>query len=187
MPKNKQTHQRRAAIADLPKKENSKAVDIEKADIPKSKHDPLSHHREKLYPTPEDMAPMIDKYFNWADKNKYPYIFEDLCLFLGMCEDTWYEYSKKSSFSELVRITKLRVKADRARALTHADCKNIRGQEFWLRNHASDTYKSEQNLNIGGQQGNPIVTQQMEVLSKLPKHLRDMMIEEMEKDVDDPE
>lgn len=80
--------------------------------------------RKKLYDTPEEMEPIINKYFKDCDDKREvvtdektgrskilyePYTVSGLCIYLNMCRDSLCEYQKDPRFSDTIKKAKYKI------------------------------------------------------------------------------
>ena len=71
--------------------------------------------RPRKFKSPDEMAPLIDKYFADCDAKKQPYCVPALSLALGFCyrQGPW-EYAKKyPEFTDTIKKARLRIEAQR--------------------------------------------------------------------------
>jgi hypothetical protein len=71
--------------------------------------------RPRKFKSPDEMAPLIDKYFKEADDRKQPYTVPGLALALGFSyrQGPW-EYAKKySKFTDTIKKARLRIEEQR--------------------------------------------------------------------------
>ena len=100
--------------------------------------------RPPLFKTPEDFERAADLYFesckpSGEDDGEIPTV-NGLCLALGCCRDTLWEYAKKPEFSDAVKRARTRLEMAWEKRLAGTACT---GAIFWLKNQGwSD--KSEQ-------------------------------------------
>ena len=102
--------------------------------------------RPPKYPTPEDMAPLIDKYFQDAAKTDSPINVEGLTLALDFNDtDSILAYEKKPEFVGILKKARLKIKqwiVDKVSAGTG----NPAGPIFYMANRYKDEFKHINNI-----------------------------------------
>jgi hypothetical protein len=108
--------------------------------------------RPPIFETPEQFKERADFYFDSClELDTIPTV-NGLCLCLGMCRDTLWEYAKKDDFSDAVKEARMRLEMAWELRLAGYSCT---GAIFWLKNQGwSD--KTEQT--ISGPNGGPVET-----------------------------
>ena len=98
--------------------------------------------RPPIFETPAEFKERADLYFDGClDLGMIPTV-NGLCLALGMCRDTLWEYSKKAEFSDAVKEARMRLEMAWELKLAGTACT---GAIFWLKNQGwSD--KTEQTI-----------------------------------------
>jgi hypothetical protein len=131
-----------------------------------------SHGRKPIWDNPQELYNACVEYFEWVEANPLwetkPMIvngevydaptakmramtIEGLCVFLGMHRSTWDEYKHKQDFSDIVSlVTNTMYEQKLTGAASGLLNSNIIARELKL----TDTV----NANIGGQAGNPLLT-----------------------------
>lgn len=95
--------------------------------------------RPPIYETAEAFTEAVGQYFASCTEKTVPTV-NGLCLALGMCRDTLWEYAKKPEFSDAVKVARMRLEDAWEQRLAGP---NATGTIFWLKNQGwSD--KSEQ-------------------------------------------
>ena len=91
--------------------------------------------RPRKYETPEQMQPMIDKYFKYCDTNEKPFTVAGLASYLGFASRTApWEYSHDyPEFSNTIKKAMLKIETQRSEMLL--DGKNPAGKIFDLVNN----------------------------------------------------
>lgn len=112
--------------------------------------------RPPLFQTADEFNAAADAYFesckpSGESDGDIPTV-NGLCLALGMCRDTLWEYAKKPEFSDAVKRARTRLEAAWERRLAGNACT---GAIFWLKNQGW-TDKVEQQ--ISGPNGGPVET-----------------------------
>lgn len=99
--------------------------------------------RPPKFQTPEDLTALAEEYFDLCDKENPPTV-NGLCLWLDICRDTLWEYSKKPDFSDAVKRVRMQLEAAWESRLAG---NNVAGTIFWLKNQGwSD--KTEQAVTV---------------------------------------
>jgi hypothetical protein len=106
--------------------------------------------RPPKFNTPEEMQELIDAYFADRDTTDKPYTVTGLALALDTTRETLMDYQNKPGFSDTVKKAKARVEAYAEERLYYA---NAAGAIFALKNFG---WSDKQELNLGGQEDNPI-------------------------------
>lgn len=110
----------------------------------------MSGGRPLLFETPEDLQKSIDAFF---DNLKKPPTVEGLALALKTSRQTLLNYEGRPEFAPILEMAKLRIADDvMGRAMAGEINATI---AIWIsKNHYG--YSDDQNLNLGGQAGNPL-------------------------------
>lgn len=85
--------------------------------------------RPPLWNTPDEFEAAADAYFVDA-KDKLPTV-SGLCLALGCCRDSLWEYAKKPEFSDAIKRARTRLELAWEQRLGENSCT---GAIFWLKN-----------------------------------------------------
>lgn len=104
--------------------------------------------RPPLWTTPDEFEAAADQYFETLD-GKLPTV-SGLCLALGCCRDSLWEYAKKPEFSDAIKRARTRLELAWEQRLGESACT---GAIFWLKNQG---WKDTQTL--AGDPANPLLT-----------------------------
>ncbi len=80
--------------------------------------------------TPAEFTALVNAYFATLEADTVPTV-NGLCLALGVCRDTLWEYSKKPEFTDAVKVARMRLEMSWEQRLASA---NATGTIFWLKN-----------------------------------------------------
>lgn len=98
--------------------------------------------RPPIFATPSQFKEAADHYFDSCLELEVTPTVNGLCLRLGMCRDTLWEYGKKPEFSDAVKEARMRLEMAWEQRLAG---NNVAGAIFWLKNQGwSD--KTEQTI-----------------------------------------
>lgn len=123
--------------------------------------------RPPIFNEPEELEKVALEYFKWADSNPWvktdairggeragelvyiptqrPYTLIALCHHIGMNVDTWYEYEKKTGFSEITTWVREKIRNQKMEGATvGAFNSNIIARELGLR----DNVNNDQNVTV---------------------------------------
>lgn len=107
--------------------------------------------RPRLIASPEEMKERGHEYFQQCRENEEPILVTGLVLALGMsCRDTLIEYGKRPEFADTVK--ELKTVCENF-AETRLYGNSPTGAIFALKNYG---WTDKQDLNLGGQENNPI-------------------------------
>lgn len=107
--------------------------------------------RPPKFTSPEEMDAMIDAYLLECIQKEEPLTITGLTLALGFCDKcSLYEYQEKPEFTHSVKRARLLVENAYEKRIEKGA-----GPIFALKNFG---WSDKQDLNIGGQEGNPLVT-----------------------------
>lgn len=104
--------------------------------------------RPPLWNTPDELEAAIDGYFVEAE-GTLPTV-SGLCLALGCCRETLWDYSRKPEFSDAIKRARTRLELAWELRLGEAACT---GAIFWLKNQG---WKDKTEQAITGPNGGPI-------------------------------
>jgi hypothetical protein len=96
------------------------------------------------YNSPDEMAPLIDAYFDECDRIGEPYTVVDLALAVGFSSrQTLLDYAAKPEFADTIKRAKSRIEGQRCRDLVRVDTRNSNGIKFDLTNNFGYTERQE--------------------------------------------
>lgn len=110
--------------------------------------------RPPIFTTADEFEVVADGYFAQCAADEAIPTVNGLCLALGMCRDTLWEYAGKPEFSDAVKMARTRLEAAWEQRLAGP---NATGTIFWLKNQGW-TDKTETELT--GKNGGPVETVQ---------------------------
>lgn len=99
----------------------------------------------------DDMKSLLDAYFAERSADGLPITITGMCMALDITRETFANYEKIEEFSATVKMAKLAAE-NYAENMLYVG-KNATGPIFALKNFG---WTDSQNLNIGGQDGNPL-------------------------------
>ena len=109
--------------------------------------------RPLKFQTPEELQEKVDAFFNHCKKEDENPIVEGLCLFLDCDKVTILNYQGRADFAPIIERAKLRI-ANHVMGRAMAGKINPTMAIWVSKNHYG--YTDTQNLNIGGQEDNPL-------------------------------
>jgi len=99
--------------------------------------------------TPDGIQSGINVYFAAQDKLSRPYTIAGLALHLGFDDrHQLLKHGQKKAFRAIINRARSRIEAQAEDILFDKTAKNIRGAEFWLKNHGK--YLDRQDLQVSG-------------------------------------
>jgi hypothetical protein len=109
------------------------------------------------FATPEDLQIAVDKYF--ADPESKPWRMSGLAYYLGVSRVCLLDYKNRTKYGQIVERAKDKIEASIEQLLLERGGPSPAGIIFNLHNNYSWRQKSEQDINVGGQENNPVKIQ----------------------------
>ena len=106
------------------------------------------------FETPETLQAAIDSYF--ADPENKPFRVSGLAYHLGVSRVCLLDYQNRSRYGKIVERAKDKIEASIEALLLEKGGPNAAGVIFNLHNNYRWRQKSEQDINVGGQESNPV-------------------------------
>lgn len=127
--------------------------------MPEEKKHPGGRPPEYDYKDPKEVERFkdtVDKYFIDAEQRGKKFTLSSLAYFLGFDRVTLFKYESYPQFVNTIMRAKARIECQRSEDLVDPENRNVNGMKFDLQNNHK--WRESQDINHGGQNGNPIET-----------------------------